>query len=154
MLSGARLGIDLGSVRIGVAGSDPDGTLAYPLETVRRDAKWRSDVDRIAALTRERKVVEVVVGLPRSMSGREGAAASAARAWAIDLARRIAPVPVRLVDERLSTVTAQRDVRDSGVAGRKGRIVMDQAAAVVILQSALDSQRAGNLPGTVVPPST
>jgi putative holliday junction resolvase len=148
------LGVDLGSVRIGIAGSDPDGTLAYPLETVRRDRARNTDLDRIAALVREREVVEVVVGLPRSLSGREGRAAVDARAWAENLAWRIAPVPVRLVDERLSTVTAQRDMRHSGLSDRRGRALVDQGAAVIILQSALDSMRAGKSPGPVVPPST
>jgi putative holliday junction resolvase len=151
---GARLGVDLGSVRLGVAGSDPDGTMAYPLETVRRDRARGDDVDRIAALVRERAIVEVVVGLPRSLSGREGRAATEARAWAGALAWRIAPVPVRLVDERLSTVTAQRNMRHSGLSDRRGRALVDQGAAVIILQSALDSVRAGKTPGTVVPPST
>jgi putative holliday junction resolvase len=152
MPAGARLGIDLGSVRIGVAGSDPDSTVAYPVETIRRDSSHHRDLDRIAALVRERGIVEVVVGLPRSMSGREGPAATAARAWAAELAVRIAPVPVRLVDERLSTVSAQRHMRHSGLSERKGRRVVDQAAAVVILQNALDSAQTGNAPGTVVPP--
>jgi putative holliday junction resolvase len=148
------LGVDLGSVRIGIAGSDPSGTLAYPVETIRRDAAHDSDLDRIADLVSERGVVEVVVGLPRSLSGREGAAAGAAREWAAQLAVRIAPVPVRLVDERLSTLSAQRDMRHSGVSDRKGRAVVDQAAAVVILQSALDAAREGKRPGIVVAPST
>jgi putative holliday junction resolvase len=152
MPAGARLGIDLGSVRIGVAASDPDSTVAYPLETIRRDVSRHRDLDRIASLVQDRKIVEVVVGLPRSMSGREGTAATAARAWAVDLAERIAPVPVRLVDERLSTVSAQRHMRHSGLSERKGRAVVDQEAAVVILQNALDMARTGNRPGTVVPP--
>ncbi len=154
MLPGARLGVDLGSVRIGIAGSDPGGVLAYPLETVRRDAGSQRDLERIATLVHEREVVEVVVGLPRTMAGHEGIAADRVRAWAIRLARHIAPIPVRLVDERLTTVAAQRDMRDSGLAARKGRTVVDQGAAVVILQSALDSTRAGNTPGTVIPPSS
>jgi putative holliday junction resolvase len=152
MPRGARLGIDLGSVRIGVAGSDPDGVLAYPLETIPRDAARSRDLDRIASLVQEREVIEVVVGLPRSMSGRDGPAAAAARGWAAELAGRIAPIPVRLVDERLSTVSAQRSMRHSGLSERKGRVVVDQAAAVVILQDALDTARRGQRPGTVVPP--
>jgi putative holliday junction resolvase len=147
------LGVDLGSVRIGIAGSDPEATLAYPVETIRRDAARDRDLDRIAALVSERGVVEVVVGLPRSMSGGDGPAAAAARAWAARLAVRIAPVPLRLVDERLSTLSAQRDMRHSGVSDRKGRAVVDQAAAVVILQSALDAAREGKRAGIVVPSS-
>jgi putative Holliday junction resolvase len=148
------LGVDLGSVRIGIAGSDPEGTLAYPVETIRRDAVRDRDLDRIAALVSERGIVEVVVGLPRSMSGGEGPAAVGARAWAARLAVRIAPVPVRLMDERLSTLSAQRDMRHSGVSARQGRAAVDQAAAVVILQSALDAQQEGKRPGIAVPPST
>jgi hypothetical protein len=91
-------------------------------------------------------VVEVVVGLPRSLSGDEGASARAARAYAVVIARRVAPVPVRLVDERLSTVAAHQHLREAGVKGRRQRPVVDQAAAVVILQSALDFERASERP--------
>ncbi len=97
--------------------------------------------------------MEVLVGLPRSLSGDEGAAAQAARKYAEAVARRVAPVDVRLVDERLSTVTAHRALRDAGVRGRRHRPVVDQAAAVVILQSALDAERAsGRAPGSLVDP--
>ncbi|HEU4675328.1 MAG TPA: Holliday junction resolvase RuvX [Motilibacteraceae bacterium] len=149
---GVRLGVDVGTVRIGVAASDPSALLATPLETVRRG---RGDVDRVVALAAEREVLEVVVGLPRHLSGAEGASAGDARTFAAALARRLAPVPVRLVDERLSTVTAQRGLRESGLTGKRAartrRDVVDQAAAVVILQSALDAERgSGRPPGTVV----
>jgi putative Holliday junction resolvase len=96
-------------------------------------------------------VVEIVVGLPRGLSGKEGAAASAARKYAVAIARRVRPVPVRVVDERLSTVIAQRSLREAGVKGRRHRPVVDQVAAVVILQSALDAERAsGREPGATV----
>ncbi len=127
-------------MRVGVAVSDPDGLLATPVETVRRGV---GDLDRLAALAAEHEVVEVVVGLPRSLSGSEGPAARAARALAVALAARVAPVPVRLVDERLTTVSATRSMREVGVSSRRGRQRVDQAAAVVILQHALDSERAG-----------
>ncbi len=149
---GVRLGVDVGSVRVGLAASDPSGTLATPVATLARDgSEGRADQQRIAGLVREREVVEVVVGLPRLMSGEEGEAARLARVYASELARLVGPVPVRLVDERLTTVQAHRKLRDSGVAGRSQRAVVDQAAAVLILQSALDAERAsGRAPGDPV----
>jgi putative holliday junction resolvase len=137
-LVGRRLGVDVGSVRVGVALSDPRGALATPLTTLSRDQRAGTDVERLAELVAEHEVVEVVVGLPRTLAGRHGSAAQAARAYASALAARIAPVPVRLADERLSTVAASRALRDSGVPGRRQRAVVDQAAAVQILQSWLD----------------
>jgi len=151
MRPGVRLGVDLGSVRIGVAAGDPSGFLASPVETVRRGA---GELDRLAALVEERAVMEVLVGLPRSLSGGDGPAAALARAWAGELAARLAPVPVRLVDERLSTVAAARHLRAAGVSGRKARGVVDQAAAVVFLQAALDAERASGAPaGEAVTPA-
>jgi putative Holliday junction resolvase len=145
---GVRVGIDVGSVRVGVAACDPDGVLAAPVETVRRGA---GDMDRLAAIVGEQRAVEVVVGLPVSLSGQEGPAAAAARSFARALAQRVAPCPVRLVDERLSTVAATRGMRDSGVSTRRGRPEIDQAAAAVILQSALDVERgSGQPPGEIV----
>lgn len=143
MRSGTRLGVDVGTVRVGVAASDPAGVLATPVETVRRG---KGDLARLVALAGERAAIEIVVGLPRSMSGTEGTAARSVRQFAVGLARRAAPVPVRMVDERLTTVTALRDMRASGVSERKGRAAVDQAAAVVILQGALDAERASGLP--------
>ena len=146
---GVRLGVDVGAVRVGVAASDPHGLVAAPMETVLRDPTGGNDLDRIAAIAAERDAVEVVVGLPISMSGLEGRAADAARTYAAALAARLAPVPVRLVDERLTTVSATRELRRAGVAARRGRAVVDQAAASIILQSALDIER-----GTCAPPGT
>jgi putative Holliday junction resolvase len=151
--TGVRIGVDVGSVRVGVARSDPGALVVVPVETVRRDTAGRRDLDRIADLVREYDALEVVVGLPRTMRGEEGSAAGAARRYASAIARRIAPVGVRLVDERLSTVSAHRTLRDAGVRGRRHRPVVDQAAAVVILQSALDAERAsGQAPGALVVP--
>lgn len=163
MRTGVRVGIDVGSVRVGVAVSDPHGLVATPVETVARrptpaEADARDDLDapdlvRLAAIVAEREPLEVVVGLPRSLSGGEGPAAEATRTYAVRLARRIAPVPVRLVDERLSTVSATRGLRRAGVSSRRGRAVVDQAAAAIILQSALDTERgAGVPPGSTVGP--
>lgn len=162
MRPGVRIGVDVGSVRVGVATCDPAGLIATPVETVRRG---RGDLDRLAALVAERGAVEVVVGLPTTLAGRHGPAAAAAEEFARRLAARLAArsagapgdgpgardVPVRLVDERLSTVGAQRDLRDSGVDTRRGRSVVDQAAAVIILQTALDAERhSGTAPGRLV----
>lgn len=148
---GVRLGVDVGSVRVGVAVSDPDGLLATPVETVPRDPQripeaGDEDLERLAELVAEHAATTVVVGLPRSLSGAESAAAQRARTYASLLAARIAPVPVRLVDERLTTVDAHRVLRESGVAGRRQRSVVDQAAAVLILQSALDAERTSGAP--------
>jgi putative Holliday junction resolvase len=149
MRSGVRLGIDPGDARIGVARSDPTGFLATPLETVRRG---RGDLTRLARLVRDEKAVEVVVGLPRSLSGGEGPAAVKSREFAAALAARIAPVRVRLQDERLTTVSAEAMLRDRGKKGAARRAVIDQAAAVLILQHALDTERAtGRPPGEIVP---
>ncbi len=148
MRMGVRLGVDVGDARIGVAVSDPSGMLATPVETV---AAGRGALARLAALTHEHEAVEVVVGLPRSLSGELGPAARKVRAYADDLAGAVAPVPVRLVDERLSTVTADQALRGQGKRGKGKRAVIDQAAAVVILQSALDTERtSGVAPGETV----
>lgn len=153
MRSGVRLGVDPGDARIGVARCDPSGTLATPVETVRRG---KGDLRRLHQLLRAEQedsaVVEVVVGLPRSLSGSEGPAAAKAREFAAQLARRIDPVPVRLVDERLTTVTATSMLQGQR-KGPQQRAVVDQVAAVVLLQHALDVERtSGTPPGEVVTP--
>jgi putative Holliday junction resolvase len=139
--AGRVLGVDVGTVRVGLALSDPTGTLASPLETLRR-AKDQSDLDRLAALVVEHEVTEVVVGEPRHLSGASGASAADADAYASELAARIGDVPVFRIDERLSTVSAASALRASGRDSRAQRDVIDQAAAVVILQQYLDSRRA------------
>ncbi|WP_310963273.1 Holliday junction resolvase RuvX [Nocardioides terrisoli] len=142
------MGVDPGDARIGVATSDPSAFLATPVETVPRGP---GDLDRLAALVAESDAVLVYVGLPRSLSGREGPAAGKVREFAAQLASRIGPVPVRLYDERLSTVSAEAILRGQGRKGQKRRAVVDQAAAVVILQAALDAERGtGRLPGEPV----
>lgn len=147
MRRGMRLGVDVGSVRVGVAASDPDGLIATPVETLRRG---QGDLAALAALVAEREVLEVIVGLPTSLRGLEGAAAAAAQSYAHELARLL-PCPVRLVDERFSTVTAQQQLRAGGRDTRRGRAVIDQAAAVIILQAALDQERqTGTTPGRLV----
>ncbi|MGZ4493819.1 MAG: Holliday junction resolvase RuvX [Nocardioides sp.] len=140
---GVRIGVDVGDVRIGVARCDPAGLIATPVETVRRG---EGDLARLQAVGTEEEAIEFVVGLPRSLSGGEGPAAAKVRQFAALLAGRVAPVPVRLCDERLSTVTAESVLRSQGRKGQKRRAVVDQAAAVVILQSALDTERSTGVP--------
>jgi putative holliday junction resolvase len=138
---GRRLGIDVGSVRIGVAASDPDGILATPVETVRRDRSGKH-LRRLAELVAELAAVEVIVGLPRTLADRTGPSALDAIEMADALAEKVAPTPVRLADERLTTVAAQRSLRSAGIKAKEQRAVIDQAAAVAILQSWLDQRRA------------
>ncbi|MEV3964632.1 Holliday junction resolvase RuvX [Nocardia sp. NPDC050193] len=154
---GRRLGIDVGSVRIGVAASDPDGILATPVETVPRDTGSRragrpprgvragatgpgADIARIAAIADEYEAVEIIVGLPRTLRGEKGTSARMASEFAGRLRDSLPEVPIRLSDERLTTVSAARALRDSGVRARGQRQVIDQAAAVSILQSWLDER--------------
>jgi putative holliday junction resolvase len=146
MRPGIRLGVDVGSVRVGLAASDPGGILATPVRTLERDLVSGADQVVIAAVVLECAALEVVVGLPRSLSGGEGPAAAGARVYASALAAAISPTPVRLVDERLTTIDAHRQLRESGLAGRSQRAVVDQAAAVLILQAALDAERSSGLP--------
>lgn len=152
MRPGRRLGVDVGTVRIGVAASDPEGLIATPVETVPRG---RGDVGRLAELAREHQAVELVVGLPLSLSGRSGPAAAGVRDFVAGLVASLddaeVDVSVRLVDERLTTVSAERVLREQGATGKRRRTVVDQAAAVVILQHALDAERAtGRPPGEEV----
>ncbi len=146
MRSGVRLGVDVGKVRVGIARSDPDGMLATPVATLARAGELES---RFRALIDEHEPVEVVVGLPLSMSGGETASTADAREVAARLAR-VAGVPVRLVDERLSTVGAQRSLQAAGRNTKQSRSVIDQAAAVLILQHALDFERTADRPPGVV----
>ncbi len=138
-------------MRIGVACSDPDGLLATPVETVRRHASG-SHLRRLAELVDEFDVVEVVVGLPRTLADRIGTAAQDAIALAEDLAGILAArkrsAPVRLADERLSTTHAARSLRAAGMRSTRQRAVIDQAAAVTILQSWLDQRRASQATAT------
>jgi putative Holliday junction resolvase len=145
-----RLGVDVGRARIGVARTDPDGMIATPVETVPRAADGTADVDAILAHVDELGAFEVIVGLPLSLSGGDTPSTTDARDFAAVLAGR-SPVPVRLVDERLSTVSAQGALRASGRKGRAQRSVIDQVAAVIIVQHALDLERSsGRPPGHLV----
>jgi putative Holliday junction resolvase len=143
---GVRLGIDVGTVRVGVAICDPDGILASPLVTLRRDLSspgdgTPTDISEIARLVEEHATVGVVIGLPIRLNGQEGTAASGVRAYAALLSEAIRPVPIWLSDERMSTVVASRRLSERGVRGKRQRAVVDQAAAVEILQSWLEAQR-------------
>jgi len=147
MRNGVRLGVDVGTVRIGIAVSDPAGILATPLETVDRDG---DHLARIGMIATDLGVIEIVVGLPLALSGRETASTADARTLAEGLVAT-GTSPVRLVDERLSTVTASSALRASGRTSRTSRSVIDQVAAVIILQHALDVERiSGGLPGSLV----
>jgi putative Holliday junction resolvase len=134
--------VDVGSVRIGVARSDPDGLLASPLATVPRG---RRDLDQLAGLAAEHDAVEVVVGLPTGLSGREGRAAADARDFAAALAGRL-QCPVRLVDERFTTMLAHDTLRQGGRDSRARRDVVDKTAAALLLQGALDAERSTGRP--------
>lgn len=147
---GVRLGVDVGKARVGVARSDPDGLLALPVETVPRDDR---SVARVRELAAEYDAVEVLVGLPLNLSGNDTPSTADARAFAAELAGA-QERPVRLVDERLSTVSAHAALRQSGRSQRDSRSIVDQVAAVVLLQHALDVEKStGRPPGTPMPPA-
>jgi putative Holliday junction resolvase len=169
-----RLAVDVGSVRIGVARSDPGGVLASPLTVLPSGPAPKAEHARaeharaeharaehvraeharaeLARLAAEHGAIEVIVGLPTSLSGRDGAAAAGAREFAADLAARLAPISVRLVDERFTTTQAHEALRRAGKDSRARRQVVDAAAAAVLLQAALDAERAtGRPPGQLVP---
>jgi putative Holliday junction resolvase len=134
------LGLDLGSRRIGVAVSDPSGTVATPHAVIERSGDDRVDRSTIAALIRSLGVERVVVGLPLSLDGTLGPAARAAQAE-VDALSAVVPVPVVTHDERLTTVTAERALTSQKVRARDRRRVVDKVAAAVMLQSWLDSAR-------------
>ncbi|MEU4015762.1 Holliday junction resolvase RuvX [Microbacterium sp. NPDC028030] len=145
---GVRLGIDVGRARVGVARCDPDGMLAVPVETVPRD---EASIDRILQIAQEYDPLEFVVGLPVNMQGADTLSTTDAREFAAVLHRR-SRVPVRLVDERLSTVTAHAALRSSGRSQKKSRSIVDQVAAVVLLQQAIDMEKStGNPAGAMIP---
>ena len=145
MINGVRLGIDVGSVRVGVAASDATGTLASPVMVLKR-RRDMAELDDLASLVAEREAIEIVVGMPRTLRGRSGPAAAEARIYAELIARRVAPLKVRLVDERLSTVSAQASLHAAGESVKSSRGRIDAAAAAVILQSALDAERSSGEP--------
>jgi putative holliday junction resolvase len=133
---GALIGLDLGTKTIGVATSDPDRRLATAVETVSRKA-FSADADRILALAAERKAAGFVLGLPVNMDGSEGPRAQSTRAFARNLAK-LTELPIALWDERLSTAAVERELIAADVSRGKRKAVIDQHAAVFILQGALD----------------
>ena len=133
------LALDLGSKRIGVAVSDRSGTIATPLLVLQRSGRQRTDHERIKALVDEEEAERVVVGLPLSMNGSIGKAAAAVITEAEILAT-VVGVPVETIDERLTTVTAERILMELGKRGRARRQIVDKVAAAVILQSWLDGR--------------
>ncbi len=155
--TGVRLALDWGDARIGVAACDPGGVLAYPVATV---VAGEHALATVVQLVAEYAPIEVLFGLPRTLAGTEGPAAVKLRSVALQLAgllagasRGVDGVPVRLVDERLSTVTASRSMRASGRNAPQQRSRIDQAAAMVILEHALDSERAtGTAAGELLSP--
>jgi len=150
MRSGVRLGVDVGKVRVGVAVCDRDGLLATPVVTLSRGA---TTVPELRSMVEEYSAVEVVVGLPLSLRGDDTPSTADARLFAAELAASL-DIPIRMVDERLSTVLAQRALHQSGRTVKGSRPVIDQVAAVIILQNALDFERsAGRPPGNVVDPT-
>jgi putative holliday junction resolvase len=140
---GVRLGIDVGSVRIGVARCDPGGMLASPLSTVKRGA---GDLAELTRLANENEAMEIIVGLAVGLGGAEGRAAAEGRGFASALADTLAPVPVRLVDERFTTVLAHANLRQGGLDSRARRQTVDKAAAALLLQGALDAERSTGEP--------
>lgn len=145
---GRRLALDVGTVRIGVAVSDRGCILATPVETISRETMFddddKADIDRILRLINEYDVVEVVIGLPRTLKGKGSSSVKHATDIASRVSRRLAGeeklIPVRMADERLTTVTATQALRASEVKAKAGRTIIDQAAAVEILQSWLDER--------------
>lgn len=143
---GIKLGVDVGTVRVGVAICDPDGILATPFKTVGRDPKKNSDVRLVVKHAADLPAVQIFVGLPRTMKGEERGSAGMATEYAELLVRELVraglDVPVNLVDERLSTVTAHRNLHEAGMSSKNHRKVVDQVAAAGILQHAIDMQKA------------
>ncbi|WP_124054860.1 Holliday junction resolvase RuvX [Arcanobacterium ihumii] len=142
---GVRVAVDVGGVRVGVAKTDSSGILATPVGTFQRG---KNDLSAVVDLVKESDTLEVYVGLPKNMDGTEGKTAKDARKWARRISRMVAPVAVRLIDERLTTVSAHRLLHESGRRENTHRIVVDQVSAVIILENALEFERnTGGLPG-------
>ena len=145
---GVRIAFDVGKARIGVARCDQDAILSFPVVTLRRD-RYGADLDEAVDLVDEYGAFEVIVGLPKRMGGGSSSSTRDARNWARDLAGRLHPqVCVRLVDERLTTVAAHAALTEAGREIRRQRDIVDQAAASIILNTALETERrTGRAPG-------
>lgn len=136
------LALDIGERRIGVALSDPTRLMATPLTTIQR-SKGPADVEEVLRLVAGHDVSEIIVGMPLSLSGRAAAQAGRVTEFSRSLAEQ-ADVPVKCLDERYSSVQAERLLRESGIEPSRNKARVDSAAAAVILQSYLDSKRAGS----------
>ncbi|MEV7630826.1 Holliday junction resolvase RuvX [Microbacterium sp. NPDC089318] len=146
---GTRIGIDVGKARVGVSRCDPDGMLAVPVETVPRS---ESSIERILQIVAEWEPFEIVVGLPVNMRGNDTPSTADAREFAEELQRR-SGIGIRMVDERLSTVSAHTALRASGRSQKKSRSIVDQVAAVVLLQHAVDTEKSTGRPaGALITP--
>ncbi|MCI6573596.1 MAG: Holliday junction resolvase RuvX [Actinomycetaceae bacterium] len=146
--AGVRIAVDLGRVRVGIAKSDAHGIMAVPVMTAQRG---KNDMSALMRLVRTESPLEIYVGYPLNMDGSAGPAARAARAWALRLAKRVAPLPVRMIDERLTSVIAHRQLHEAGRKEINHRAVVDQVAAINILESALEQERvSGGEPGIAV----
>ena len=142
--SGPVLGLDLGSRRIGLAVSDPEGRIAFPAGVLARQGREK-DLAALGDLVREREVSRIVVGLPIHMDGRSGPEAEAARAFSSALAEATG-VPVELLDERWTSLEAERSLRQTQPRGRKGRGEVDTVAATILLRTWLERQRGSACP--------
>lgn len=140
VLHGAKLGVDLGTVRIGVAACDRDELVVLPVQTVRRTKDGR-DLQKVAQIALDREVVEIVIGLPKHLRGTEGKSAHLARQFARSLAKRLPEVRVCLLDERLTSVSAHSRLSAAGKDHRSSRQMVDQVAAQIILESALQMEK-------------
>lgn len=150
MTAGRFIGVDVGKVRVGVAQVYGGTTLALPVETLQVQSDG-SELDELVSFILEEKTDGVFVGLPRLLSGKEGEAARMARSYARRIARKIVPIPVYLIDERLSSTTAHEKLRAAGVSTRNHKKIIDQVAAQQILQRAVEMTDSGNnLPGELI----
>jgi len=145
MRTGTRIGVDVGTARVGVARSDALGLVAVPVVTLAR----ATAIDELTLLASEYDALEFVCGLPLSLDGSDTASTADARQFAVDLSVATG-VPVRLVDERLTTVTAQHALHDATHSIKSGRAMIDQVAATIVLDSALNAERAGNTLGETI----
>ncbi|MFT4147478.1 MAG: Holliday junction resolvase RuvX [Micrococcaceae bacterium] len=151
MRIGVRLAVDVGQVRVGVAKSDAMGILASPVKTLLRDELENTDIHELVDIAEELQAIEIIFGFPKLLSGKEGNSAKFSQEYATLVACKLPQVSVRLVDERLSTVRAHETLRENGIKTIKHRKVIDQVAAVDILQHALDMERnTAKLPGKEV----
>lgn len=145
MRFGRRLAIDVGTVRVGLAISDPHGILASPFQNLKRTDDIAADLAQLSAMLEEFELLEIYVGLPIALSGNQTKSTEDALnfAAALDDSR---PEPVRLIDERLTSVSANAILRNAGHDGKRSRQVVDQVAATLILEQALNEEQTSGMP--------